>query len=515
MKKSALDSMMNGLKVALSTKNIGRAWCLSAVSLMAAGVSAAELLMNRSFDQDGLYWEVSPTGSVATVFATPGEANLHIRGGGWTGTALWQNVNMTNAGGATAAASITLHKVSAPAGNTIAVYLEYLDAGSVTNRLRLFNPDNAAVSSSTTFSTNLTLPPAAQRIVRLSVDKTLSGEFHAEEFSLDVTVAAPPSPFTYVNTNGTITITGYTGPGGLLVVPATINGLPVTIIGDWALSMKGFTSVTLPASITHIGYAAFYAQPNLKGVYFQGNAPTLGDFALSFSQMTVYHLAYTTGWPPVPQPFGNVPTALWELPEPFYGSIANGEIMITGHTGTSGGDVVIPGTINGLPVTGIGHYAFAYWDNLTSLTIPATVTFIGPGAFSDCINLKAVYFQGNVPEIFGELFDSGSQARVYHLQEATGWPTVPASFGGRPTAVWYARLQTGAAGFGVNTNHFGFNVTWASGKVVVIEASTNLTGDIWVPLQTNTIGASGSIRFDDPSYTNHPARIYRTTSPSP
>src|SRR5690349_1269723 len=37
--------------------------------------------------------------------------------------------------------------------------------------------------------------------------------------------------FTYTNSNGTITITGYIGPGGNVTIPASIEGLAVTAIG--------------------------------------------------------------------------------------------------------------------------------------------------------------------------------------------------------------------------------------------------------------------------------------------
>src|SRR6266540_3942987 len=51
---------------------------------------------------------------------------------------------------------------------------------------------------------------------------------------------APPAvaqaQFNYTTNNGTITIMGYTGPGGAVTIPSTINGLPVTRIGDQAFS---------------------------------------------------------------------------------------------------------------------------------------------------------------------------------------------------------------------------------------------------------------------------------------
>ena len=40
--------------------------------------------------------------------------------------------------------------------------------------------------------------------------------------------AAVQAQFTYTTNKGTITITGYTGPGGGVTIPSTITGLPVT-----------------------------------------------------------------------------------------------------------------------------------------------------------------------------------------------------------------------------------------------------------------------------------------------
>ncbi len=50
-------------------------------------------------------------------------------------------------------------------------------------------------------------------------------------------------------------------------------------------------------------------------------------------------------------------------------------------------DIVIPATYNGKAVTSIGYGAFAYCSNLTSITIPASVTTIAERAFYSCDNL--------------------------------------------------------------------------------------------------------------------------------
>jgi hypothetical protein len=57
----------------------------------------------------------------------------------------------------------------------------------------------------------------------------------------------------------------------------------------------------------------------------------------------------------------------------------------------------------------------------------------------------------------------------------------------------------------VRPDRFGFNLFWADGKAVVMEASTNLPNPGWLPLQTNTL-RGGSFYFTNPQWTNHPTR---------
>lgn len=94
----------------------------------------------------------------------------------------------------------------------------------------------------------------------------------------------------------------------------------------------------------------------------------------------------------------------------FNYTIENGEVTITGYTG-AGRDVAIPSILQGLPVTRIGDYAFAYvgvtnvtissgvtsigrwafaYTDLTSVTIPPNVNFIGDEAFRVCWNLNSI-----------------------------------------------------------------------------------------------------------------------------
>src|SRR5664279_478252 len=64
--------------------------------------------------------------------------------------------------------------------------------------------------------------------------------------------------YTYTANNGTLTITQYTGPGGDVIIPDTITGLPVTSIGIQAFGYStSVTNVTIPDSVTNIGVGAF------------------------------------------------------------------------------------------------------------------------------------------------------------------------------------------------------------------------------------------------------------------
>jgi hypothetical protein len=110
------------------------------------------------------------------------------------------------------------------------------------------------------------------------------------------------------------------------------------------------------------------------------------------------------------------------------------------------------------------------------------------------------------------VFYNDNTATVYYLPGTTGWG---ATFGGRPTALWFLPnplILTSGPSFGVQTNRFGFIISWATNLPVVVEACTNLPNPIWAPVRTNTL-IGGSSYFSDPQWTNYPGRFYRLRWP--
>ncbi|MEI6809308.1 MAG: leucine-rich repeat domain-containing protein [bacterium] len=156
------------------------------------------------------------------------------------------------------------------------------------------------------------------------------------------------------------------------------------------------------------------------------------------------------------------PTPSAARPQDYLFWTNNGTVTISGYVGT-GGDVTVPHTLGGLPVTRIGNLASDNWgdlvpcvnSNLTSVIIPSSVTnisdcafllclsltnvtisrgvtSIGDGAFCHCPSLAAVQFQGNAPILGGTSVFLGctKTVYVYYLKGTTGWGE---TFGGRPT----------------------------------------------------------------------------------
>ena len=96
-----------------------------------------------------------------------------------------------------------------------------------------------------------------------------------------------------------------------------------------------------------------------------------------------------------------------------YEVLDDGTARITDYFGT-GGDVVIPESIDGYTVTAIGDEAFIVCGALTSIVIPDSVTTIGARAFAFCDALTTVEIPDSVRSIGSDPFyDTG-----YYHQES-------------------------------------------------------------------------------------------------
>jgi hypothetical protein len=323
------------------------------------------------------------------------------------------------------------------------------------------------------------------------------------------------------------------GCGG---VTSITMGTHVTSIGTYAFSYCSVQTITIPTSITSIPDGMFEGS-SLWSVTIPNSVTNIGAGAFwdcrSLTSITIPYSVTS-----IATPFSGCDklTAITvDTNNPAYSSVAgvlfdkSQTTLIQYPAGNAASSYTIP---NG--VTDIGNSAFYFCNDLYSITIPNSVssigadafwactslqnitmscnfTSIGDDAFCQCYDLSGVYFKGNAPSVGLNVFENSSPT-VYYLPGSTGWG---ASLGGRPTALWFLPnplILTVGPSFGVQTNRFGFIISWATNVPVVVEACTNLANPIWSPLQTNTL-TNGSLYFNDPEWTNYPARLYRLRSP--
>jgi hypothetical protein len=193
--------------------------------------------------------------------------------------------------------------------------------------------------------------------------------------------AAVHAQFTFTTNNGAITITGYTGPGGAVVIPSATNELPVTCIGDSAFhACTSLTSVTIPDSVTNIASYAFEFCYNLANVTLGNGVTSIGSYAFAYCSTMGGGLTSVI----IPDSVTTIGAYAFDN----CGSLTN---ITLGSSITTIGDWGFYGaglTSLSIPtnVLSIGSYAFD-WTSLTNVTIPANVTNLGTSAFGECSRL--------------------------------------------------------------------------------------------------------------------------------
>jgi hypothetical protein len=97
-----------------------------------------------------------------------------------------------------------------------------------------------------------------------------------------------PLDFEYSTSGGEATITKYTGSGGSATIPSTIDGLPVTSIGNAAFeSCHGLTSVVIPSSVTSIGDSAFFNCDELPPAELPSSLTSIGYAAFAYADFSL------------------------------------------------------------------------------------------------------------------------------------------------------------------------------------------------------------------------------------
>ena len=229
-----------------------------------------------------------------------------------------------------------------------------------------------------------------------------------------------------------LSITGYNGSATNLVIPSAINGDSVKVIDREAfegcqsiktvtipdsiisIGMYAFcyctslTSVTIPDSVTSIGGSAFRGCTSLENINIPDSVESIDD--LVFSGCT--NLTSIT----IPNSVTSIGNGvLFECENLVSIEVANDNMNYTSISGIlfsknkteliqypaakTDSTYIIPDGVTRI------DYAFGSCKNLTSVTIPDSVTSIGGSAFSGCTSLTDITIPNSVTSIGDSAFN--------------------------------------------------------------------------------------------------------------
>ena len=183
----------------------------------------------------------------------------------------------------------------------------------------------------------------------------------------------------------------------------------VTSIGKYAFfSCISLVSVTIPNSVTSIGNGVFFDCENLVSIEVANdnmNYTSISGilFSKNKTELIQYPAAKTDSTYIIPDGVTRIDYA--------FGSCKNLTSVTIPDSVTSIGDWAFyycTSLINAIipdSVTSIGNYAFPGCTSLTSVTIPNSVTSIGSYAFDCCISLTSVTIPDSVTSIGDYAFD--------------------------------------------------------------------------------------------------------------
>ena len=171
-------------------------------------------------------------------------------------------------------------------------------------------------------------------------------------------------------------------------------------LGDYVFyGCSGLTSLTIPSSVTSIGWRAFEGCSGLTSLTIPSGVTSIDDGTFEgCSGLT--SLTIPSGVTSIGNYAFKGCSGLTSLTIPS-GVTSIDRYAFAGCSGLT--SLTIPSG-----VTSIGNYAFADCSGLTSLTLPSNVTSIGWSAFSGCSGLTSLTIPSGVTSIGGYAFEGCS-----------------------------------------------------------------------------------------------------------
>ena len=250
----------------------------------------------------------------------------------------------------------------------------------------------------------------------------------------------------------------------------TFDGV-VTMIGDYAFkNCTSLQSIVIPETVTSLGEGAFYGCENLASITIPESVEEIGIKAFTYTKKlakfdgkyasedgrtlvkdgAIFAYAWASG------DSYTIPEGVTAIAEcAFYYCNGIKRVSIPEYVTTIGEcafyecdgltEAYIDSSVIGSDafrdcnylksvtfgnnVTRIEDHAFAYQNDIESIAIPESVTYIGYDAFWSCDKLKSVYCKSTIPATNGGAFGNNASGRKIYVpvesveayKSATGW----------------------------------------------------------------------------------------------
>ena len=225
------------------------------------------------------------------------------------------------------------------------------------------------------------------------------------------------------------TITDYTGTATTLDIPSTISGVDVVALGDSAFyQCHTLTSIVIPSSVTSIGYAVFADCDNLTNITVSDSNPNFssvdGILFNKYKSAIICYPGSRTG------SSYTIPSSVQIIVDYSLSDCDNltsvtipGSVTNIGYAAFYKSDN-LSSVLVGDGVVIIQDYAFYQCNSLSSIDLPYGTTSIGYATFADCENFTSITIPESVTSIDANAFTlcpsnlviygiSGSYAETY------------------------------------------------------------------------------------------------------
>lgn len=202
--------------------------------------------------------------------------------------------------------------------------------------------------------------------------------------------------FTYYISNGEATVLHYDSTDTTVIVPDSVNNIPVTKLQSTFYNCTDLTSVSLPSTLTSIDASAFYGCEKLTSISIPSSVVSIGAYAFykcaeltaidipesvtSIGDLAFYDCLGLTSFV--------IPNSITRIERATFSGCKNME------------SITLPQDLNY-----IGNSVFWYCSNLQSIDIPENVTYIGEGAFGFCEQITSIQLPKGISTIYEDTFN--------------------------------------------------------------------------------------------------------------